>query len=120
MLRQAAAFHLKGGEREKAAECLEQLLKLDPSDMTTLARLVLLYSQVRGHHLMFFSLFFSLINTVIFLQFDPAAAQKKSQQLPPLELDAGVSSLDVDALEAATWAIGLKNSRKTPASGGLL
>ena len=54
------------------------------------------------------------------LQFDPAAAQKKSQLLHPLELDAGVSALDVDALEAATWAIGLKHSRKIPASGGLL
>lgn len=47
LLRQAAAFHVKGGEPEKAAECLEQLLKLDPNDTSTLARLVLLYSQVR-------------------------------------------------------------------------
>jgi hypothetical protein len=46
LLRQAAAFHLKGGEPEKAAACLEQLSKLDPSDTATLARLVLLYSQV--------------------------------------------------------------------------
>ena len=81
---------------EKAAGCLERLLKLDPSDTSTLARLVLLYSQ-----------------------FDPAAAQKTSKQLPPLELDAGVSALDVDALESATWALGLKHSRKVPASGGL-
>lgn len=110
---------------EKAAECLEQLLKLDPSDMTTLARLVLLYSQVNAVYFFFFYLFiyfffanFSFYSLILF-QFDPAAAQKKSQQLPPLELDAGVSALDVDALEAATWAIGLKHSRKTPA-GGLL
>jgi signal recognition particle subunit SRP72 len=46
LLRQAAAFHLKGGEPEKAAACLEQLWKLDSSDTATLARLVLLYSQV--------------------------------------------------------------------------
>lgn len=95
LLRQAAAFHLKGGEPEKAAACLEQLWKLDPSDTATLARLVLLYSQ-----------------------FDPAVAQKRSQQLPPLEFDAGVSALDVDALESATWALGLKHSRKGPPTGG--
>ena len=101
---------------EKAAECLEQLLKLDPNDMTTLARLVLLYSQV-----FYFIIFFYIqSNLFMLLQFDPAAAQKKSQLLHPLELDAGVSALDVDALEAATWAIGLKHSRKIPASGGLL
>jgi hypothetical protein len=103
---------------EKAAECLEQLLKLDPSDMTTLARLVLLYSQVNAVYFCIFFATFPFYSLILF-QFDPAAAQKKSQQLPPLELDAGVSALDVDALEAATWAIGLKHSRKTPA-GGLL
>jgi hypothetical protein len=91
--------------------------------MTTLARLVLLYSQVNAVYFFFIYLFiffatFSFYSLILF-QFDPAAAQKKSQQLPPLELDAGVSALDVDALEAATWAIGLKHSRKTPA-GGLL
>ena len=46
LLRQAAAFHLKGGEPEKAAGCLENLWKLDQNDTATLARLVLLYSQV--------------------------------------------------------------------------
>jgi len=96
LLRQAAAFHFKGGELEKSTECLEQVLKSDPSDVTTMARLVLLYSQ-----------------------FDPEAAKKKSQLLPPLELDAGVAALDVDALETATWAIGLKHGRKPPASGTL-
>ncbi|XP_046657297.1 signal recognition particle subunit SRP72-like [Daphnia pulicaria] len=95
LLRQAAAFHLKGGEPEKAAACLEQLWKLDSNDTATLARLVLLYSQ-----------------------FDPATAQKKSQQLPPLALDAGVGALDVDALESATWALGLKHARKGPPTGG--
>jgi len=96
LLRQAAAFHFKGGELEKSTECLEQVLLSDPSDVTTMARLVLLYSQ-----------------------FDPEAAKKKSQLLPPLELDAGVAALDVDALETATWAIGLKHGRKAPASGTL-
>lgn len=48
LLRQAAAFHFKGGDPQKAADCLEQVWKLDSSDTSTLARLVLLYSQVRG------------------------------------------------------------------------
>jgi hypothetical protein len=65
---------------------------------TTLARLVLLFDS----------------------QFDPTAAQKKSLLLPPVELDAGVSALNVDDLESATSPIKLKHSRKTPASGGLL
>lgn len=52
------------------------------------------------------------------MKFDPVKAQQKSQQLPPLELDAGVSSLDVDALESAAWALGLKNARKGPLTGG--
>lgn len=46
LLRQAAAFHFKGGELEKSTECLEQVLQSDPSDVATMARLVLLYSQV--------------------------------------------------------------------------
>ena len=57
------------------------------------------------------------LNPEFVKQFDSATAQKKSQQLPPLELDAGVSALDVDALESATWALGLKHSRKGPSTG---
>jgi signal recognition particle subunit SRP72 len=100
LLKQAAAFHFKGGDAQKAANCLEQLVKLESSTGETntgnLARLVLLYSQ-----------------------FDPALAQKTSQQLPPLTLDSGPGAVDVDALEAATWALGLKHARKGPATGGI-
>lgn len=114
-MRQAAAFHLKGGEPEKAAGCLEQLWKLDPSDTATLARLVLLYSQVK---FIFVATDEFILPQLFPKQFDPATAQKRSQLLPPLELDAGVSALDVDALESATWALGLKHARKGPPTGG--
>lgn len=53
-------------------------------------------------------------------QFDPSAAQRTSQQLPPLDLDSRLGAVDVDALETTnTWALGLKHARKAPTSGGL-
>lgn len=94
LLRQAAAFHFKGGDAPKAAHCLQRMIQLQPStgDAATLARLVLLQSQ-----------------------FEPAEALKTSRLLPPAALDAGL--VDVDALESATWALGLKHAaRKMPAA----
>ena len=139
LLRQAAAFHFKGGELKKSTECLEQVLRSDPSDVTTMARLVLLYSQVNmakvpryfatvpslidlehwNHNCKYNQIDIDIDLTFVGLQFDPEAAKKKSLLLPPLELDSGVAALDVDALETNTWAIGLKHGKKTPASGGL-
>jgi signal recognition particle subunit SRP72 len=44
--RQAADFHLRGGEPDVAAKSLEELLRLNPGDRKTLAQLVVAYAQV--------------------------------------------------------------------------
>jgi len=45
MWRQAADFHLRGGAAETAASSLEELLKLNPTDMKVLAQLVIAYAK---------------------------------------------------------------------------
>lgn len=44
--RQAADFHLRGGEPDVAAKSLEELLRINPGDKKTLAQLVIAYAQV--------------------------------------------------------------------------
>jgi hypothetical protein len=44
--RQAADFHLRGGEPDVAAKSLEELLRINPGDKKTLAQLVVAYAQV--------------------------------------------------------------------------
>ncbi|XP_015603378.1 signal recognition particle subunit SRP72 [Cephus cinctus] len=81
--RQAADFHLRGGEVSAAAASLEELLAASPTDTKTLAQLVIAYAQ-----------------------FDPARAQLLSKRLPPLHHLA--ETTDVDALESSNWVIGTK------------
>ncbi|XP_051164585.1 signal recognition particle subunit SRP72 [Leptopilina boulardi] len=81
--RQAADFHLRGGEVTVAAASLEELLAASPSDTKTLAQLVIAYAQ-----------------------FDPVKAQQLSKRLPPL--DHLTENMDVDALESSNWVIGSK------------
>lgn len=72
--RKAAEFHLKGDEPSVAAKSLEELLKTNPNDKTTLAQLVLAYAK-----------------------FDLKKALEMSKRLP----DFASKSVDVDGLEAA-------------------
>ncbi|OXU27091.1 hypothetical protein TSAR_008396 [Trichomalopsis sarcophagae] len=85
--RQAADFHLRGGEVAVAAASLEELLTASPSDTKTLAQLIVAYAQ-----------------------FDPAKAQSLSKRLPPLHDLA--ESTDADALESSNWVIGMKVVKK--------
>ncbi|XP_015121860.1 signal recognition particle subunit SRP72 [Diachasma alloeum] len=85
--RQAANFHLRGGEVKVAAASLESLLEASPLDTKTLAQLVVAYAQ-----------------------FSPAKAQALSKQLPPL--DHLAEAIDVDALETSNWVIGMKVVKK--------
>merc|ERR1712083_495086 len=72
--RKAAEFHLQGDEPSVAAKSLEELLKSNPKDKTTLAQLVLAYAK-----------------------FDLKKAMAVSKKLP----DFANKAVDVDALEAA-------------------
>ena len=87
MWRQAADFHLRGGEVAVAAASLEELLAASPSDTKTLAQLIIAYAQ-----------------------FDPTKAQSLSKRLPSLHDLA--ESIDVDALESSNWVIGMKVVKK--------
>ena len=71
--RKTAEFHLKGDEPSVAAKSLEELLKANPNDKTTLAQLVLAYAK-----------------------FDLKKAMEISKKLP----DFATRDVDVDALEA--------------------
>uniref|UniRef100_A0A182JP84 Signal recognition particle subunit SRP72 n=1 Tax=Anopheles christyi TaxID=43041 RepID=A0A182JP84_9DIPT len=94
MWRQAASFHLRGGEPETAAKSLEELLRTHPNDMKLLAQLVIAYAQ-----------------------FDPKRAQQSSKLLPALETLTTVS--EIDALEATNWMMIAKAvKRKTNQAGG--
>ncbi|XP_058116952.1 signal recognition particle subunit SRP72 [Anopheles ziemanni] len=94
MWRQAASFHLRGGEPATAAKSLEELLRTHPNDMKLLAQLVIAYAQ-----------------------FDPAKAQQASKRLPALETLTTVS--EIDALEATNWMMIAKAvKRKQPLPGG--
>ena len=87
MWRQAADFHLRGGEAETAAKSLEELLRANPSDMKILAQLVIAYSQ-----------------------FDPAKAQQSSKKLPALE--TLTTQAEIDELEATNWMMIAKAVKK--------
>ncbi|XP_058062182.1 signal recognition particle subunit SRP72 [Anopheles bellator] len=94
MWRQAASFHLRGGEPETAAKSLEELLRTHPNDVKLLAQLVIAYAQ-----------------------FDPKKAQQASRRLPALETLTTVS--EIDALEATNWMMIAKAvRRKQPTTGG--
>jgi len=88
--RKTAEFHLKSGEAEVAAQSLEELQKLEPG-LSTLAQLVLAYAR-----------------------FDLTKALAASKQLPAFS----AGSVDVDTLEAGSWAMGAKQFKKTPKPGG--
>lgn len=87
--RQAADFHLRGGEPDVAAKSLEELLRINPGDRKTLAQLVVAYAQ-----------------------FDPMKAQALSKQLPQLDF---TQNTDVDALETSNWMMGTKVIKKNVA-----
>lgn len=88
MWRQAAEFHLRGGEAETAAKSLEELLKMKPNDVKVLAQLVIAYAQ-----------------------FDAKKAQEISKRLPALETLTTAS--EIDALEAANWVMSIKAAKKS-------
>ncbi|XP_070155744.1 signal recognition particle subunit SRP72 [Polyergus mexicanus] len=85
--RQAANFYLRGGELKIAADILQELVDASPSDIKTLAQLVVAY-----------------------VQFCPTKAQSLSKRLPPLHDLA--ETIDVDALESSNWVIGTKVVKK--------
>lgn len=87
MWRQAADFHLRGGEAATAAKSLEELLKTNPSDMKILAQLVIAYAQ-----------------------FDPSKAQSASKKLPALE--TLTTQAEIDELEATNWMMIAKAVKK--------
>lgn len=87
MWRQAADFHLRGGEAETAAKSLEELLRSNPADMKILAQLVIAYAQ-----------------------FDPVKAQQSSKKLPALE--TLTTQAEIDELEATNWMMIAKAVKK--------
>lgn len=89
MWRQAADFHLRGGEAETAAKSLEELFRSNPSDMKILAQLVIAYAQ-----------------------FDPKKAQEASKKLPALE--TLTTQAEIDELEATNWMMIAKAVKKKP------
>lgn len=88
MWRQAANFHLRGGEAKTAASSLEELLKTNPADVKVLAQLVIAYAK-----------------------YDSAKAQEASKRLPAL--DSVTNSAEIDALEATNWMMSTKAAKKT-------
>merc|ERR1719429_442458 len=72
--RKTAEFHLKGDEPSVAAKSLEELLKSNPKDKTTLAQLVLAYAK-----------------------FDLGKAMEMSKRLP----DFAGKAVDIDSLETS-------------------
>lgn len=88
MWRQAATFHLRGGQVEIAAKSLEELLKTNPSDVKILAQLVIAYSK-----------------------FDLLKAKDVSKRLPKLE--SLTTAAEIDALEATNWTMIAKAVKKT-------
>lgn len=88
MWRQAADFHLRGGEVETAASSLEELRKSNPQDMKILAQLVIAYAQC-----------------------NPTKAQQISKQLPAL--DSLTNAVEIDGLEATNWMMSTKAVKKS-------
>lgn len=93
MWRQAANFHLRGGEAETAASSLEELLKSSPSDEKVLAQLVIAYAK-----------------------YDAKKAQEASKRLPAL--DSLTNNVEIDALEATNWMMSTKAAKKTGSTTG--
>lgn len=93
MWRQAANFHLRGGEAETAASSLEELLKSNPNDEKVLAQLVIAYAK-----------------------YNQLKAQEISKRLPAL--DSVTNSVEIDALEATNWMMSTKAAKKTVVSKG--
>lgn len=85
--RQAANFYLRGGELEIATDILQELVDSSPSDVKTLAQLVVAY-----------------------VEFCPEKAKALAKRLPPLHDLA--ENIDVDALENSSWVIGAKTAKK--------
>lgn len=92
MWRQAANFHLRGGEAETAASSLEELLKCNPNDEKILAQLVIAYAK-----------------------FNTKKAQETSKRLPAL--DSLTNATEIDALEASNWMMSTKAVKKTANRG---
>lgn len=90
MWRQAANFHLRGGNSDVAAGSLEELLKNNPNDEKSLAQLVIAYAK-----------------------YDARKAQEASKRLPAL--DSLTNSNEIDALEATNWMMSTKAAKKTGA-----
>lgn len=88
MWRQAANFHLRGGEAATAATSLEELLKSNPMDEKVLAQLVIAYAK-----------------------YDAKKAQEISKRLPALE--TLTNNVEIDALEATNWMMSTKAAKKT-------
>ena len=88
--RKTAEFHLKGDEPAVASQSLEELLKVDPSNVQTLAQLVLAYAK-----------------------YDLKKALGASKQLPKFSEQ---SKIDVDVLESSSF-VSAKYGKKTPKPG---
>jgi signal recognition particle subunit SRP72 len=94
--RHAAELHLRGGKPEVAASSLEELLKINANDSTTLAQLIIAYAQC-----------------------DPSKAKLLSNKLPHM-VDL-TPNIDIDTLEASNWMMGskvIKRAAKTDPSPG--
>lgn len=92
MWRQAATFHLRGGDPATAAKSLEELQKSNPSDVKILAQLVIAYAK-----------------------FNPSKAQEISTKLPGME--TMTKAAEIDALEATNWTMIAKAVKKTTTKG---
>jgi signal recognition particle subunit SRP72 len=88
--RKTAEFHLKGDEPSVASQSLEELLKVDPTNVQTLAQLVLAYAK-----------------------YDLKKALAASKKLPKFNEQ---SKIDVDVLESSSF-VSAKYGKKTPKPG---
>ena len=88
--RKTAEFHLKGDEPAVASQSLEELLKVDPTNVQTLAQLVLAYAK-----------------------YDLKKAMGASKKLPKFTEQ---SKIDVDVLESSSF-VSAKYGKKTPKPG---
>ena len=88
--RKTAEFHLKGDEPSVASQSLEELLKVDPNNVQTLAQLVLAYAK-----------------------YDLKKALEVSKKLPKFTEQ---SKIDVDVLESSSF-VSAKYGKKTPKPG---
>ena len=88
--RKTAEFHLKGDEPSVASQSLEELLKVDPTNVQTLAQLVLAYAK-----------------------FDLKKALSASKKLPKFTEQ---SKIDVDVLDSSSF-VSAKYGKKTPKPG---